>query len=66
MADCSNEASTPATFSGKFHELSDIIIGALEKIWDVRCLKSPAVMGIKFGGMMGIQWIEPCMFLGCV
>eukprot|EP00435_Cladocopium_sp_Y103_P002712 s2131_g1.t1 len=29
MADCSNEASTPATFSGKFHELSDIIIGVL-------------------------------------
>lgn len=29
MADCSNEASTPATFSAKFHELSDIIIGVL-------------------------------------
>lgn len=28
MADCSNDASTATTFSGKFHELSDIIIGS--------------------------------------
>ena len=29
MATCSNDSSTFSTYSGKFHELSDIIIGVL-------------------------------------
>ena len=50
MADCSNEASTPATFSAKFHELSDIIIGAWE---DLELAKeSPGIHGGYDGNTM--------------
>jgi len=43
MADCSNDASTATTFSGKFHELSDIIIGVLVmNIFDMMFGEEPA------------------------
>ena len=44
MADCSNDASTATTFSGKFHELSDIIIGS--PVW------------WQFCGEMVDGWVE--------
>ena len=44
MADCSNDASTSATFSGKFHDLSDIIIGSPVR-WDFFFLGKPIVDG---------------------